>query len=1111
MHDDHDHDHDSGQDATNPWADRINEAYYDGMGASFGQKTRERINWMCSHARGDRVLDVGCSQGIASLLMAREGMTVTGLDIYGPAIAYAKAEREKEIPSVRDRLDFRCMELAGLGNESFDTVVMGEVVEHQTNPVRFIRQGAEHVAPGGRLVITVPYGLHPWPDHKSTVFPGHIAEAIGDEFSIGLIEVAGGYIRVVADRRGPDLAGVPSEVLLRATEQGALESQAKYYESNATAQSLAKAKAELEARLKSSQENLAGLERKYAEVSRELALKGQALGFAEQSLSDARDLAARESARASEQALIHDKQYARIQSLEADLGVLRALSERASETIVALEAAKGEALRQVDELKQALESLSTQEASEKEDLRRRLEEADAQVRLALEEQEAQRNKLSSGAGQVEAQVGSLTSELAAVRARQVADSSRADHAEAFADALNKQVRELRDQLAIAQYKRNGHFAHLKAERERNAKLIAYARELHEDNQRYRHSAALALGRAFLGLSNPRGMIGFPRAVLNAWRAYRRRESGATAFEPFRAPQVSPVVLPPPPVPAAATPAPMKTPGAKAGVPSQAQAQEQHRKSLSVIGWKQDIDPAAVPVMSVLDEFSRSCFAPQASLVEPRPDNWEGLLEACNPRFLFVESAWKGNYGTWQYRVSNYANPPGKELEEMVAGFRSRGLPTVFWNKEDPVHFSNFIDSASKFDLVLTTASEAVPRYKERTSARVGVLQFAAEESLHNPIGSAQRNGKVCFAGSFYANRFQERRDDQLMLLDAASAFDFDIFDRNYQPNPAVKSDFAFPDRFAPFVRGRLPYDAIGRAYRDYRVFLNVNSVVDSPTMFSRRVFELLACGTPVVSTWSRGTEETFGNDLVWHVRGREEAEEAIRVLMTDDREWRRRSLAGIRAVLSAHTYRHRFQQVCQMVGVDAARNDPFEEVLVVAEATTPAEAASVIDSFRRQALDSRTSSRLLLACRAGMEVENAGPLVDVVHVGDGGLREVVERSRQPGRQRMLAIMSPLAVYGRHYLQDLLHAARYSGAGLVGKSADGLASSQYTHDVALDPRALMVNEAALSDHMIGDILRGGTAPLHAGTRSYAADSANFMRTDSVPEPARVEAALQRMEI
>jgi hypothetical protein len=282
-------------------------------------------------------------------------------------------------------------------------------------------------------------------------------------------------------------------------------------------------------------------------------------------------------------------------------------------------------------------------------------------------------------------------------------------------------------------------------------------------------------------------------------------------------------------------------------------------------------------------------------------------------------------------------------------------------------------------------------------------------------------------------------------------------------------------------------------------------------MFSRRVFELLACGTPVVSSWSRGTEETFGNDLVWHVRGREEAEEAIRVLMTDDREWRRRSLAGIRAVLSAHTYRHRFQQVCQMVGVDAARNDPFEEVLVVAEATTPAEAASVIDSFRRQALDSRTSSRLLLACRAGMEVENAGPLVDVVHVGDGGLREVVERSRQPGRQRMLAIMSPLAVYGRHYLQDLLHAARYSGAGLVGKSADGLASSQYTHDVALDPRALVVNEAALSDHMIGDILRGGTAPLHAGTRSYAADSANFMRTDSVPEPARVEAALQRMEI
>lgn len=1100
MHDDHHND--AGHDAADPRADRINEAYHDAMGAAFGQKTRERINWMCSQARGSTVLDVGCSQGIASLLMAREGMTVTGLDIYAPAIDYALAERSKEIESVRERLDFRCTDLAAIGGDLFDTVVMGEVVEHQTNPIRFMQQAASHVAPGGRLVITVPYGLHPWPDHKSTLFPGHVASAIADEFSIGLIEVADGYIRVVADRHEAGQADGSSEAVLHATEQGALASQVKYYESNANAQSLAKAKIELEARLKASQDGLAKMERQQTELSLEFALKTQALAFAEQSLSAARELAAQENARASEHAVIRDKQAARLESLLADIAVQRSLSEQTSEAIIGLEAAKNEAAKQIEDLKRLLGTAN-----------RELELAHASEALQRSEHESLIQRIGMIEATAKKAMEALKDELATARAKQTADALRADRLEGSADLLRNQLKDLQHELAMAQYKRHGHFAHLKAERERSTKLIAYARELHEDNQRYRHSAALALGRAFLGLTSVRGMLGFPKAVLGAWNAYRRRESGATAFEPIRLPLVPPVVLPSPPKSAAPLSASEKAcePRKERVASDPSQAQGQHRKNLSVIGWKQEIDPASIPVMSVLDEFSRSCFAPQASLIEPRPDNWEGLLDACNPKFLLVESSWKGNYGAWQYRVANYANPPGRELEEMVGGFRARGIPTVFWNKEDPVHFTNFIDSASKFDLVLTTASEAVPRYEERTSARVGVLQFAAEESLHNPAGSAQRNGKVCFAGSFYANRFQERRDDQLMLLDAASSFDFDIFDRNYQPNPAIKSDFAFPDRFAPFVRGRLPYDAIGRAYREYRVFLNVNSVIDSPTMFSRRVFELLACGTPVVSTWSKGTEETFGNDLIWHVRDREEAEQAIRVLMTDDREWRRRSLTGIRAVLSAHTYRHRFRHVCQLVGMDAPRADPFDEVLVAAEVATPAEADSVLDSFRRQELATNTSKRLLLACRGDIKVDSADAFVDVAHLGDGGLRDVIERSRQPGRQRMLAVMSPFGVYGRHYLQDLLHAARYSGAALVGKAADGLESSQYTYDIALDPRAFLINEGLLPDRMIDEVLRGNAAVLRDGMRSYATDSANFARMESVPEPARIDAALQQMEI
>jgi len=1104
MHDDHDHDHD---DPANPWADRVNEAYYDGMGAAFGQRTRERINWMCAQARGDTVLDVGCSQGIASILMAREGMTVTGLDIFEPAIAYASKERAKEIESVRNRLTFRCAELSALKDVAFDTVVMGEVVEHQTNPIRFIQSGAALAGDGGRVIVTVPYGLHPWPDHKSTIFPSDIQAALEDAFTIELLEVQDGYVRAVADRKsGSSRAKTDHSALAKITEQGALDAQKRYYEANARAGALEAGKRDLERKLAEWQGKHAALEARRHELEQQVALRTQAQAEADQRAGDVRAQIEEHKRNAQEFGAMRERYLERIELLVQESATHRAVSEQAGRTILSLEASRQDGVSRLQKAQDAAEALRREADAAAAKARQEFDAASARWQKDGDALKAQVEQLRQDGVRLQDEIGRLQREGASAQAE--IERLRREHAAARDEngglrlrsgdldaenaALKDAGRELQarldgmqSELAVAQQKRSGHYAHLVAERERTEQLIALLRELHDDNQRYRHSIALALGRAGLGLTSPRGILGFPRAMLNVARMYRARRNGGPALEPLVLPKLKPAALPAPQTGGA------PTNGARTDAAAATPAENE--KTLSVLGWRQDANPALMPVMSVLDEFSRSCFAPQAALIEPRPDNWEGLLELCQPKFLFVESSWKGNYGAWQYRVSGYAHPPGQELGEMVAGFRARGIPTVFWNKEDPVHFTNFIDNAAKFDVVLTTASEAIPMYRERTHAEVGTLQFAAEESLHNPIGSAHRNGKVCFAGSFYANRFEERRNDQLMLLDAATSHDFDIYDRNYSADRSKKSDFAFPDRFDPFVRGRLPYAAIGRAYREYRVFLNVNSVIDSPTMFSRRVFELLACGTPIVSTWAKGTEETFGDDLVWHVRDREEAEHAIQVLMTDDREWRRRSLAGIRAVLSAHTYRHRFEQICAMLALDDRREDRFRNVLVVAEATNRQEAAAVVDAFRRQTMLPGVDKRLLLAAPVGLDIDADDARIDVVSAADRNLADLLEDSRWTNGQGMVATLSPAAVYGGHYLQDLLLAARYSGAAIVGKPSEAPDANQYAFDVPVDARSLLVNVGALqlSGARLGNVLRHDLSAVPAGGKHvYASDSANF---------------------
>ena len=64
-----------------PAQDRVTELYEGMIGTAVEQRLlAARIHWMISQVEGSEVLDVGCGQGIATLLLAREGRRAVGLD-----------------------------------------------------------------------------------------------------------------------------------------------------------------------------------------------------------------------------------------------------------------------------------------------------------------------------------------------------------------------------------------------------------------------------------------------------------------------------------------------------------------------------------------------------------------------------------------------------------------------------------------------------------------------------------------------------------------------------------------------------------------------------------------------------------------------------------------------------------------------------------------------------------------------------------------------------------------------------------------------------------------------------------------------------------------------
>ena len=231
-----------------------------------------------------------------------------------------------------------------------------------------------------------------------------------------------------------------------------------------------------------------------------------------------------------------------------------------------------------------------------------------------------------------------------------------------------------------------------------------------------------------------------------------------------------------------------------------------------------------------------------------------------------------------------------------------------------MNFEWFIGAASAFDWVFTVDVDSVPRYrKELGHDRVAPLPFAAQPAINfPPTSDEQRTGDVAFAGSYYARKHSERRRQMDMILEPALDFGLDIFDRMGNLDDPR---FAWPEQYRSHVRGSLSYAQTTEAYRRYKVFLNVNTVTGSPTMCARRVFELLASGTPVISGPARAIDIMVPPEAILISESPQQTSEYLANLLQSSTLRSRLGKAGAAWIRHGHTYGDRLQEVMIAVGL----------------------------------------------------------------------------------------------------------------------------------------------------------------------------------------------------
>lgn len=316
-----------------------------------------------------------------------------------------------------------------------------------------------------------------------------------------------------------------------------------------------------------------------------------------------------------------------------------------------------------------------------------------------------------------------------------------------------------------------------------------------------------------------------------------------------------------------------------------------------------------PVIAcILDEFSTQAFAPDAHLVQLTPDNWHRQLADSRPVMLLVESAFAGWNGQWTGRIARFGQPT-QALVDIIGACRRQSIPTVFWNKEDPINFELFAVTASQFDVILSVDADSLERYRRLApDATLGVLPFAAQPSIHYPPTKPRTRG-VAFAGAYYAAKHPERQGQMELILDPAREFGLDIYDRLGKTDPR----FRWPEKYQAHIRGTLSYAETVQMYRDYKAFLNVNTVTDSPTMCSRRIFELLACGTPIVSGPSRAISELVPADLVLIANSPDETRRHIERALYDVDYADYIAIEGPNWIANGNTYSDRLRAITSAV------------------------------------------------------------------------------------------------------------------------------------------------------------------------------------------------------
>ncbi|MBE1513883.1 glycosyltransferase [Nesterenkonia halotolerans] len=459
-------------------------------------------------------------------------------------------------------------------------------------------------------------------------------------------------------------------------------------------------------------------------------------------------------------------------------------------------------------------------------------------------------------------------------------------------------------------------------------------------------------------------------------------------------------------------------------------------------------PLDLRIGIICDRFLFDTYSGSAQLFPITPENWQDHVGEVD--LLLVAATWRGHDGfSWDNTSPEAPARRRLLINTIIPAFRTAGAPPVYYGKEDPPDYRQFLDVARACDHILTTAAEVIEDYRRDCPAALSieVLPFGVNPLLHSPIGSrsapAQARELIFFAGSWMGKKYPERARFAEWILDGvlAAGRPLAIVDRWWEEistqldsaQPMLSGNQLIPVKYWPYRVPALDHHELMDLQRVVDIAVNLNSVIGSQTMFANRALELQASGTLLLSTYNQGLNSYHPQVRI--ANSAADVEESLRGL--DLEELRRAQGDGVREVFLRHHVTDLLAHVARIARLDAA---PQQEMVVAVTETVTAELAQ---DMAAQDLAARGLGQVELLTWDQLGARAADPL-----------------------SREIDVLLPLDTRRRylpHYAADHVAAFRYQSATITtklsGSAAEsdswahrhhrGLASLPDPHDMGLD--------------------------------------------------------------